>query len=199
MATVTNASGELSSSIGEISGQVSRSSAITKDAVAQADTTNSQVEGLAEAAQKIGEVVKLIQDIAEQTNLLALNATIEAARAGEAGKGFAVVANEVKSLANQTAKATEAISEQIGNMQNETSAAVSAIKEITETIVTIDEIATTISSAVEEQRASTGEIVKTYEGIDSRQMAVAKGNLLVTGNDSATPLQCLDAATGTRG
>src|SRR3546814_9741217 len=70
-----------------------------------ARTTNGQVEGLAASAQKIGNVVSLIQDIAEQTNLLALNATIEAARAGEAGKGFAVVASEVKSLAMQTAKA----------------------------------------------------------------------------------------------
>ena len=55
--------------------------------------------GLADAAEKIGDVVTLIQDIASQTNLLALNATIEAARAGDAGKGFAVVANEVKNLA----------------------------------------------------------------------------------------------------
>ena len=62
------------------------------------DATNQKVEGLAESAQKIGEVVNLINDIADQTNLLALNATIEASRAGEAGKGFAVVASEVKSL-----------------------------------------------------------------------------------------------------
>ena len=46
--------------------------------------------------------------------------------------------------------------------------------------------------------AATGEIVRTYEGIESRQMAVAKGNLFVTGNDEATPLQCLDAETGMR-
>ncbi|KAF0118728.1 MAG: methyl-accepting chemotaxis protein [Rhodospirillaceae bacterium] len=65
----------------------------------QAQHTNEIVQGLANAANKIGEVVKLINDIASQTNLLALNATIEAARAGDAGKGFAVVANEVKSLA----------------------------------------------------------------------------------------------------
>src|SRR3546814_12708643 len=73
------------------------------------ENITTRVKGLDDAAQKIGEVIGLIQDIAEQTNLLALNATIEAARAGEMGKGFAVVAGEGKSLATQTAHATQEI------------------------------------------------------------------------------------------
>ena len=102
-------------------------------------------------AQKIGAVVELIQAIASQTNLLALNATIEAARAGEAGKGFAVVASEVKGLASQTAKATEEISAQIGAMQSSTNEAVVAIASINKTIGRMNEIASAIAAAVEQQ------------------------------------------------
>ena len=72
---------------------------------------------LADAAQRIEKVIKLIQAIAGQTSLLALNATIEAARAGESGRGFAVVAAEVKELSRRTAKATEEVSEQIHGIQ----------------------------------------------------------------------------------
>src|SRR3546814_15568724 len=108
---------ELSPSIAEISRQVSQSAEIAGKAVTDAERTNVQVQGLADAAQKIGEVVSLITDIASQTNLLALNATIEAARAGDAGKGFAVVASEVKNLANETAKAPEEITGQITAIQ----------------------------------------------------------------------------------
>ena len=83
---------ELSASIREIGRRFSQSSDTIKDGVQQAEPSIEQVEELRAAAEKIGDVVKLISSIAGQTNLLALNATIEAARAGDAGKGFAVVA-----------------------------------------------------------------------------------------------------------
>jgi methyl-accepting chemotaxis protein len=161
--TVASASEELSGSIQEISRQVSDSTRITSEAVEQVETTNREVEGLSEAARKIGDVIKLISDIAEQTNLLALNATIEAARAGDAGKGFAVVASEVKNLATQTAKATEEIGMQIGAMQGATETAVSAIKSIGTTIARVDQIASSISAAVEQQGVATLEISRNVQ------------------------------------
>jgi methyl-accepting chemotaxis protein len=161
--TVASAAEELSSSIVEISRQVAQSAEIARKAVTDAERTNTQVKGLADAAQKIGDVVSLINDIASQTNLLALNATIEAARAGEAGKGFAVVASEVKNLANETAKATDEITTQISGVQAATREAVAAIQAIGQTIGQINEIATTIASAVEEQGAATQEIARNVQ------------------------------------
>lgn len=161
--TVASATEELTASIGEISQQVTKSSAITSDASDRAEKSNQQVETLVAAAQKIGAVVSLIQEIAEQTNLLALNATIEAARAGDMGKGFAVVASEVKSLANQTARATEEIGVQITSMQGATSDSAASIRDISEIIKEINEIATTIASAVEEQGSATEEISRNIQ------------------------------------
>ena len=156
--TVASAAEELSASINEIKRQVNDSTNATSAAVTEVKNTNETVISLAESANQIGGVVKLIQDIAEQTNLLALNATIEAARAGEAGKGFAVVASEVKSLANQTAKATEEISARIASMQGVTDTAVGAIRNIGLTIEKISQIISGIASAVDEQSAATREI-----------------------------------------
>lgn len=157
---VASAAEELSSSVREITGQTNQSSAAARDAVARTENAGKDVAELVDAAEKIGEVVKLINEIAEQTNLLALNATIEAARAGDAGKGFAVVASEVKSLANQTAKATQEISEQVNGMQNATSLAVRAMDEIKGIIGDIEATSVSIASAVEEQDASTQEIAR---------------------------------------
>jgi methyl-accepting chemotaxis protein len=161
--TVASATEELSASISEITSQVTESTRIVGEAVHQANDTNHKVQGLAEAAQKIGDVVRLINDIAGQTNLLALNATIEAARAGEAGKGFAVVASEVKTLATQTARATEEIASQVRSIQDATASSAQAIEAITKTIGRVSEISTAIASAVEEQGAATQEISRNVQ------------------------------------
>ena len=161
--SVAAASEELSASINDISQQAAHAAGIASRAVGQARDTDSTVQGLAKSAGRIGEVVGLINTIAAQTNLLALNATIEAARAGEAGRGFAVVASEVKSLASQTAKATEEISEQISDIQKVAGEAIDAIKGIGSIIGEVNEVATAIAAAVQEQGAATQEITRSTQ------------------------------------
>jgi methyl-accepting chemotaxis protein len=173
--SVASSTEELTSSVNEIARQVQESSRIAGEAVEQAHNTDSRIGELANAAERIGAVVKLITAIAEQTNLLALNATIEAARAGDAGRGFAVVAQEVKALAAQTAKATDEIGTQIAGMQTATQDSVTAIKDIGLTIGRISEIAATIATAVEEQGVTTTEIARNVQ-------QAAHGTILVASN-----------------
>ncbi|WP_038383777.1 methyl-accepting chemotaxis protein [Bradyrhizobium elkanii] len=161
--TVASATEELTSSISEIARQVATSTEIAARAVDHARRTGDTARSLAEGAQKIGDVVTLIQSIAAQTNLLALNATIEAARAGEAGRGFAVVASEVKSLAGQTAKATTEISEQITAIQTASDETVTAIRNVIDVITEIDQIGTAIAAAIEEQGSATKEISRSVQ------------------------------------
>ncbi|BBE74821.1 methyl-accepting chemotaxis protein [Oharaeibacter diazotrophicus] len=173
--TVAAGAEELSASIREISKQVSQSAEVASAAAREAEASTQNVQALAHSAQQIGEVVELISNIAAQTNLLALNATIEAARAGEAGRGFAVVAAEVKELANQTAKATEEIGRKIGEIQTATGTTVDSISRIVRTIGSIQQSASAIAGAVEEQGAATEEIA-------SNTQRAATGTTDVTGN-----------------
>jgi methyl-accepting chemotaxis protein len=177
--TAAAATEELAASISEINRQVSRSAEVSRRAVAETERTDRTVRELADTANKIGDVVRLIADIAGQTNLLALNATIEAARAGEAGKGFAVVASEVKNLASQTAKATEEIGQQVGAIQGATGQAVEAIRGIGMVVAEIDQTAAAIAAAVEQQGAATQEIARSIAGTADAASVVSRDTVAV--------------------
>src|SRR6202021_1134497 len=138
--------------------QLARASDVVRGVATEAQSTNAEIAALAQAAQKIDDVVKLIQSVAGQTNLLALNATIEAARAGAAGRGFAVVASEVKALAVQTAKATDDIASQIAAVQASTRSAVGAIGTIAGRMQEIRQFTAAIATSVEQQNSATQEI-----------------------------------------
>jgi methyl-accepting chemotaxis protein len=187
--SVAAATEELSASVADIGRKVGDSARMAAKAVEDANRTDATVEGLAKVADRIGEVVNLIQDIASQTNLLALNATIEAARAGDAGKGFAVVASEVKSLADQTGKATEDIKAQITEIQAATNGAVAAIRNVGSSILQINEIATVVANAVEGQGAAAQEIARNVG-------AAATGTSEVSANIAAVTAASSDVGAG---
>jgi methyl-accepting chemotaxis protein len=190
--TVAAAAEQLLASMKEIGRQLGQTADIVRVATGEANTTNDEIAGLAQAAQKIGDVIGLIRDIAEQTNLLALNATIEAARAGEAGKGFAVVAAEVKSLAVQTAKATEEISGQISAVQSSTTRAVAAIGGIASRMQEINKHTGSVAAAIEQQRAATGEISRSVANA-----AQASGHIVSVLSEVADAASQTSASTRT--
>lgn len=157
---VASAIHELSSSIIEITSQMTQASDMINGATTDANNTQGLMVKLGDASERIGNAVSIINGIADQTNLLALNASIEAARAGDAGRGFAVVAEEVRKLAEETANATLKISEFVAEIQTESNNATEAIDSISGKIVRINEIANDVKTSITEQSSATESIAE---------------------------------------
>ncbi|BFU44496.1 methyl-accepting chemotaxis protein [Krasilnikovia sp. MM14-A1004] len=187
--TVAAGAEQMSASIREIAGNAGEAAKVSTDAAEAAARTNEIVAQLGQSSAQISGVVELITSIAEQTNLLALNATIEAARAGEHGKGFAVVATEVKDLAQETARATGDIGARISAIQEETAQAIAAIGEIAVVTGQINGYASTIAAAVEEQTATTSEMVRNVA-------EAASGTGEIAGNIAGVAAAAGSAASG---
>jgi methyl-accepting chemotaxis protein len=186
ISTVAAGGEQMGSAIREIAGSATEATTVAGRAAVTAEAANGTVAKLGESSEEIGKVVRMITSIAEQTNLLALNATIEAARAGEAGKGFAVVANEVKELAQAAARATEDISSRVETTQADVQAAVAAISEITSVVAQINDIQLVISAAVEEQTATTGEMVRNVAEVSTGSTEIAANITGIAGAASET-------------
>jgi urea transport system substrate-binding protein len=158
VAAVADAARALLALIAQCAAEAAAANDATDRTSADLQRTDRTVRSLAAAAERIGTVVKLIEDVASQTSLLALNATIEAARAGAAGRGFAVVASEVKSLAQQTAKATAEISSQIHDIQHAVTATVQAIEGVSASVATMSDANRQLTGILAHQAAEIDQI-----------------------------------------
>ena len=165
MGTVAAGTEQMGAAILEISRSTDEAAAIAADAVREVAQTGATAVRLDESSRQIGEVVALITSIAGQTHLLALNAGIEAARAGEAGRGFAVVASAVKDLAQESARAAESVSRQVEGVRVDTGGVLEAVERIGAVVERIDGYQTSIASAVEEQTATTAEMVRSVGAV----------------------------------
>ncbi|WP_461251914.1 methyl-accepting chemotaxis protein, partial [Treponema sp. R8-4-B8] len=165
---VDNQSRNVSQASSAIEEMVANIGSVTNTLVNNADNVKTLIEasevgrsGLQEVATDIQEISReseglleinaVMENIASQTNLLSMNAAIEAAHAGEAGKGFAVVADEIRKLAESSSDQSKTIG--------------TVLKKIAESIKKIT--------------ASTDNVLKRFEAIDSGIKTVAdqEGNI----------------------
>lgn len=175
---------ELAATINEISEQVKQNAENSIQASQKATETGSQImesnrqmqdminamQEISESSNKIGKIIKTIEDIAFQTNILALNAAVEAARAGAAGKGFAVVADEVRNLASKSADASKdtaaLIESSIQAVERGSRIADNTAQSLLTAVESANAVAQTIDRVSEASKEQASSIMQVTQGVD---------------------------------
>ncbi|MBZ5486402.1 MCP four helix bundle domain-containing protein [Halomonas aquamarina] len=142
-----------------------QNAASTRDTGRQMEALVERMQRIAQSAEKMTEMISVIDGIAFQTNILALNASVEAARAGEHGRGFAVVASEVRNLAGRSAEAAQEIrrmidstTQEVGSGRSAVEQAERAIENVMQQVNRVSTLMESISSASSEQNSGIGQI-----------------------------------------
>lgn len=134
------------------------------------------MKAIQESANRISQIISVIDDIAFQTNLLALNAGVEAARAGDAGRGFAVVASEVRGLAQRSAEAATEIKSLIED----------STKQVESGVVLVDKTGEAIHNIVGQVADVSGMMAGIAEGASEQSIGINELNAGVSELDQAT-------------
>lgn len=149
------------------------------------------------SANKVVDIISVIDGIAFQTNILALNAAVEAARAGEQGRGFAVVATEVRSLAQRSATAAREIKDLIGDSVNRIRTGSELVQQSTVTMLEVGESIRYVNDIMSEISAATQEQVTGIEQVNqavSRMDTVSQQNAALVEQSAAASESLQDQA-----
>jgi methyl-accepting chemotaxis protein len=156
----------------ETASEKARAAAVASSTVVgQAMTAMADIE---RSAEKIGQIIGVIDEIAFQTNLLALNAGIEAARAGESGRGFAVVAQEVRALAQRSADAAREIKDLVTGTKAQVDSGVAMVNRTQSAIGDIAEQVTGINDAIAGLARETSDAAAGVATISRSAQAIAQ-------------------------
>jgi hypothetical protein len=167
--------GAIAETVHTMAEAASRTGVTMRDMQEKVEAIAVRALSLGERAQKIGEILELIDDIAGQTNLLALNAAIEAARAGEAGKGFAVVAAEVRKLAERSLRSTESISVIVAGVRDETNATIMATEQGTRQAREVGDLMTSTATMLEESLLAAQQQKTAADQVDAAILQIRQG------------------------